>query len=125
MRRAVMRCAVIPLLLSACAGVPESPTGTYGYEGSSLGPNGWGYTQGMAIPGGAPCFYPGNPSLMGPPYSNSYGGSYDCATTLPFYVRNSYVPYYSAPRPVPMTHPRHMHSSGTAHKSSGHHGKRK
>ena len=128
MQRMVMRYAAIPLLLSACATVPEYRTG----PDYSAGPIA-GYAQGLAAAGGAPCFYPGNTSFMGPPYPGSYGSSYNCATPLSFYARGAYAPYYSVPAPVPTpvyTHVRRPHTPGTGHgpgkhKSSGHHGKRK
>jgi hypothetical protein len=91
MLRAVMLYAVSLLLLSACAGVPESQTGTYDADGTAIGPNTWGYAQGMAAAGAANCFYPGYPS-----YTNAYGMSYNCATPLLFYSRVPYYPYYAS-----------------------------
>ena len=119
MRRTVTLCTVSLLLLSACAGVPESPTGTYDADGTAIGPNTWGYAQGMASAGSANCFYPGYPS-----YTSAYGMSYNCATPLLFYSRTPYYPYYSAAA----VHRWRPHTPGTGHathKSSGIRGKRK
>ena len=126
MRRAVMRYAVVPLLLSACATVPEDPAGTGYYGGSTLGPYGLGYAPGPA----GPCSYASNPAFMGPPYPGSYGSSYNCAAPLLFYARSAYAPYHPVSPPVVTHHHRH-HSSGAGHapgttpKSSGHRGRRK
>jgi hypothetical protein len=97
------------LLLSACASVPESETRTYG-DGTTVGPNNWGYAQGMASAGGANCYYPGYSS-----YANAYGMSYNCATPLLFYSRSPYYPYYSASA----AHRLRPHTPGTGH--STHH----
>ena len=113
MRRAPLLYTVILLLLSACAGVPETQTGTYGVDDAGIGPNAWGYAQGIASAGSANCYYPGYPS-----YPNAYGMSYNCATPLYLYSAAPYYPYYS-----PATgHRWRSHTPGTGHsmhKSSG------
>ena len=130
-----MRYLVILLLLSACAGVPESQMGTYDSSGRYIGPDSWGYARNLGPAAGANCFNPGYPSALG---TAGYG-SYNCATPLLFYSRSAYTPYYpvpaSAPAPavvpvrathVPRPHSTHTgHTAGTAHKSAGHRGKRK
>ena len=130
-----MRYTVILLLLSACVSVPETQTGTYDADGSYIGPNSWGYAQGIASAAGGECTYPGYQQAMGPAYSSSY----NCATPLLFYSRSPYYPYYPALTPVSVSAPAaqrwrphpHPHPHGTghtptaAHKSSGRGGKRK
>ena len=98
-----MRYAVMLLLLSGCASVPESPTGTDYAGDSTIGPGNWGYAQGTALAAGAPCFYPGYPTIVGPSYSSSY----NCATPLLFYARSPYLSYYSALTPVVHAHRTH------------------
>jgi hypothetical protein len=108
-----MRYTVILLLLSACASMPESPTGTDYALGPTMIPGYWGYAQGTALSAGASCIYPGYSAFAGPAYFSSY----NCATPLLFYSRSRYFPHYSALTPhVPHhgTHPWRHHSSGTS-----------
>ena len=122
-----MRYTLILLLLSACAGVPESPTGTYYAGGAAIGPSNWGYGQGSTPPAGAPCYDANYPPAVGPPYSSSY----NCATPL-FYSRNPYYPYFSALTPaafslrgVYLLRPRSSGVATAARIASGHGKKRK
>lgn len=120
-----MRYTVLLLLLSACASVPESPTGTYYAGGSASGP-GAGYVQAAAVPPVAPCYGAGYPPVMGPPYFSSY----NCAPTPLSYSPLPYYSYY----PVRMSAARGVHAwrtrpSGagpvTGRRAAGHAGKRK